>query len=103
MKKDNTLGAIPASVSIDIGPKYRVHIDENDTSSIEAVKRIINSEPVISQTELTTITTQIIGILTKNNIAPTVQINMGPHIDIIRVKHAQDTKTEKEDKSNEKH
>ena len=99
MKKDNASGAIPASVSIDIGPKYRVHIDENDSSSIEAIKRLVNSEPVISQTELTTITTEIISILAKTNIVPAVHINTGPHIDIIRVKHAQNTETEKETKS----
>lgn len=92
-------GAIPASISIDIGPKYRVQIDKDDPSSIETVKRIIDSETVISPTTLATVTTQIISILTENNIVPTVHINMGPHIDIIHAKPVQNTKTEKEDKS----
>ena len=93
------MGPIPASVSIDIGPKYRVQIDKDDSSSIETVKRIIDSETIISPTTLANITTQIISILTENNIVPTIHINMGPHIDIIRAKNVQNTKTEKGDKS----
>lgn len=93
------MGPIPASISIDIGPKYRVQIDKDDSSSIETVKRIIDSETVISPTTLANVTTQIISILTENNIVPTIHINMGPHIDIIRAKNVQNTKTEKEDKS----
>jgi hypothetical protein len=95
------VGGIPATVNIDIGPKYRIQIDENNPSSIEAVKKLINSEPVISPTTMATVATEIIGILTKNNIVPTIHINLGPHVDIIRKKPAEntDTKTDKGDKS----
>lgn len=95
------IGGIPATISIDIGPKYRIQIDENNPSSIDAVKKLINSEPVISPTTMATVTTEIISILTKNNIVPAVNINLGPHVDIIRMKPVQnvDAKTKKEDKS----